>query len=81
MASRVSISSCRRTLSRSVNFRFFRFFRRDAISLSYSWDRGATLASGASYGNSIANQRSLTINGKLNFETRSMSMPTENGSS
>ena len=39
------------------------------FSSSYSWDRGATLASGASYGNSIANQRSLTINGKLNFET------------
>ena len=31
-------------------------------------NRGATLANGNSYGNSIANQRSLTVNGKLNLE-------------
>ena len=37
-------------------------------SASYNWDRGATLANGSSYGNSIANQRSVTLNGKLNFE-------------
>ena len=38
------------------------------FSSSYSWDRGATLADGSTYGNTIANQRSLTMNGKLNFE-------------
>ena len=37
-------------------------------SASYNWDRGATLADGSTYGNTIANQRSVTINGKLNFE-------------
>ena len=31
-------------------------------------NRGATLADGTTYGNTIANQRSLTVNGKLNFE-------------
>ena len=35
---------------------------------SYSWDRGATLADGSTYGNTIANQRSVTLNSKLNFE-------------
>ena len=38
------------------------------FSSSYNWDRGATLANGATYGNTIANQRSLTVNGRLNFE-------------
>ena len=38
------------------------------FSSSYNWDRGATLANGATYGNTIANQRSLTVNGKLNLE-------------
>ena len=38
------------------------------FSSSYNWDRGATLANGTTYGNTIANQRSLTVNGKLNFE-------------
>ena len=37
-------------------------------SSSYSWNRGATLANGATYGNTIANQRSITVNGKLNLE-------------
>ena len=37
-------------------------------SASYNWDRGATLADGSTYGNTIANQRSLTVNGKLNLE-------------
>ena len=38
------------------------------FSSSYSWDRGATLADGSTYGNTIANQRSVTVNGKLNLE-------------
>ena len=38
------------------------------FSSSYSWNRGATLANGATYGNTIANQRSFTMNGKLNLE-------------
>ena len=37
-------------------------------SSSYSWDRGATLADGSTYGNTVANQRTITINGKLNLE-------------
>ena len=37
-------------------------------SASYSWNRGATLADGSTYGNTIANQRSITVNGKLNLE-------------
>ena len=37
-------------------------------SSSYSWNRGATLADGSTYGNTVANQRSITVNGKLNFE-------------
>ena len=36
---------------------------------SYNWKRGATLANGGSYGNNIANQRSVTLNGKINLET------------
>ena len=39
------------------------------FSSSYNWDRGATLANGTTYGNTIANQRSLTVNSKLNLET------------
>ena len=35
---------------------------------SYNWDRGAILADGSTYGNSVANQRSVTLNGKLNLE-------------
>ena len=38
------------------------------FSSSYNWDRGATLANGNTYGNTIANQRSITVNGKLNLE-------------
>ena len=37
-------------------------------SASYNWNRGATLTDGTSYGNTIANQRTITINGKLNLE-------------
>ena len=37
-------------------------------SASYNWNRGATLTDGSSYGNTIANQRTITINGKLNLE-------------
>ena len=37
-------------------------------SAAYNWDRGATLTNGGTYGNTIANQRSITINGKLNLE-------------
>ena len=37
-------------------------------SASYNWNRGATLADGSSYGNTIANQRTITVNGKLNLE-------------
>ena len=38
------------------------------FSSAYNWNRGATLANGATYGNTIANQRSLTMNGKFNLE-------------
>ena len=38
------------------------------FSSSYNWNRGATLASGVTYGHTIANQRSFTVNGKLNLE-------------
>ena len=38
------------------------------FSSSYNWDRGATLADGTTYGNTVANQRSITVNGKLNLE-------------
>ena len=38
------------------------------FSSSYNWNRGATLVSGATYGSTVANQRSLTLNGKLNLE-------------
>lgn len=38
-------------------------------SSSYNWKRGATLSNGSSYGNNIANQRAVTINGKANLET------------
>ena len=38
------------------------------FSSSYNWNRGATLANGVTYGNTIANQRSFTMNGRLNLE-------------
>ena len=36
---------------------------------SYNWKRGATLRGGGSYGSTIANQRAVTLNGKINLET------------
>ncbi len=36
---------------------------------NYSWQRGMELEDGSSYGNTINNQRSVTLNGRLNFET------------
>ena len=38
------------------------------FSSSYTWNRGATLTDGSTYGNTIANQRSFTVNGKFNLE-------------
>ena len=40
-----------------------------SFNSSYNWKRGATLSGGGSYGNNIANQRSVTLNGKANLET------------
>ena len=36
---------------------------------NYSWERGMELEDGTSYGNTINNQRSATINGRFNLET------------
>ncbi|WP_321438315.1 cell surface protein SprA [uncultured Bacteroides sp.] len=36
---------------------------------SYTWDRGVDLTDGSSVGNTIANQRSIDLNGRFNFET------------
>lgn len=36
---------------------------------TYNWTRGAELSSGASMGHTIANQRNITANSRLNFET------------
>ena len=36
---------------------------------NYSWERGMELEDGSTYGNTINNQRSVTLNGRLNFET------------
>ncbi len=38
-------------------------------SANYSWERGMELEDGTSYGNTINNQRSVTVNGRFNFET------------
>ena len=48
----------------------FDWLKGDAnYNSSYNWKRGATLANGGSYGDNIANQRSVTINGSANLET------------
>ena len=48
----------------------FDWLKADAnYNSSYNWKRGATLRNGGSYGDNIANQRSLTLNGSTNFET------------
>jgi hypothetical protein len=39
------------------------------FSSSYTWDRGVDLTDGSSVGNTIANQRSIDVNGRFNFET------------
>ncbi len=39
------------------------------FSSAYSWDRGVDLSDGSAIGNTIANQRSIDVNGKFNFET------------
>ena len=36
---------------------------------SYSWDRGVSLSDGKEMGNTIANQRTFDVNGRLNLET------------
>lgn len=36
---------------------------------NYSWNRGAELEDGSTYGNTITNQRSVTLNGRFNMET------------
>ncbi len=35
----------------------------------YSWERGMELENGSSYGNTITNQRAITVNGRFNMET------------
>ena len=39
------------------------------FSSSYNWNRGAELEEGLSLGNTIANQRSIDVNGRFNMET------------
>jgi len=39
------------------------------FSSSYTWDRGVDLSDGTSVGNTIANQRSIDVNSRFNFET------------
>lgn len=39
------------------------------FSSSYSWNRGAELSDGSSIGNTIQNQRTFDVNGKVNLET------------
>lgn len=36
---------------------------------SYNWDRGVSLSDGVAMGNTIANQRSIDVNGRFNLET------------
>ncbi len=36
---------------------------------NYSWERGTELEDGTTYGNTINNQRSATVNGRFNLET------------
>lgn len=36
---------------------------------TYSWNRGAELEDGSTYGNTISNQRAITVNGRFNMET------------
>lgn len=40
-----------------------------SYNANYSWNRGAELEDGANYGNTITNQRSVTVNGRFNMET------------
>lgn len=40
-----------------------------SFNSSYTWNRGTTLDDGTSLGNTIANQRSININGRFNMET------------
>jgi len=48
----------------------FDWIKSDAsYNSSYNWKRGATLANGGSYGDNIANQRAVTLNGSVNLET------------
>ena len=39
------------------------------FSSSYNWDRGVLLTDGIELGNTIANQRSIDVNSRINFET------------
>lgn len=48
----------------------FEWVQADAsYSGSYSWQRGSSSSGGVSYGNTIGNKRSVSINGKFNMET------------
>ena len=40
-----------------------------SFNSSYTWNRGTTLDNGTSLGNTIANQRSINVNGRFNMET------------
>ena len=40
-----------------------------SFNSSYNWNRGTMLDNGVSLGNTIANQRSININGRFNMET------------
>lgn len=40
-----------------------------SFNSSYNWNRGTMLEDGTSLGNTIANQRSININGRFNMET------------
>ncbi|MEG1837786.1 MAG: cell surface protein SprA, partial [Bacteroidaceae bacterium] len=63
------------TFNASYQFPFNKMHLLDWItadskfSSSYNWNRGASLTDGSSMGNTIANQRSFDINGKLNMES------------
>jgi len=40
-----------------------------AYNATYNWERGTELEDGTSYGNTVSNSRSITGNGRINFET------------
>lgn len=76
-----SIKSLGRPLSYQQNFDFswklplnkiplFDWITTDlSYNATYNWERGAELDDGSSTGNTISNSRSITANGRINFET------------